>query len=133
VTHERVARIARAVLENERVDDALLSITFVSTPEIRRLNRKHLRRAGATDVISFGFRPASRGAPVVGDVYVAPGVARTSAKANRVTVGEELTRLVVHGVLHVLGYEHPESETRTHSAMWRKQERLVARLMTRRR
>ena len=37
-------------------------------------------------------------------------------------------RLIVHGTLHVLGYDHPETATRSRSAMWRKQERLVARL-----
>ena len=129
----RVARVARAVLDAERVKNAMLSVTFVGNAEIRRLNRKHLKRNGATDVISFGFRPTGRGrgtraAPLVGDVYIAPAVARESARANGVSPREELVRLVVHGTLHVLGYEHPESEARTRSAMWRKQERLVKRL-----
>ena len=128
VSRDRVAAAVRAVLRSERVRDALLSITFVSNPVIRSLNRAHLRRRGVTDVISFGFRRASPASPILGDIYIAPDVARASARANKVTVGEEIVRLVVHGTLHVLGYGHPEGATRTRSAMWRKQERLVERL-----
>jgi len=133
LSRDGAARIARAVLRSERVSHAMLSITFVSNAGIRALNRKHLRRAGLTDVIAFWFRRPTRGAPVVGDVYIAPGVARASARANDVGVREELVRLIVHGTLHVLGYDHPARETRTRSAMWRKQERLVQRLSARRR
>ncbi|HEY8174967.1 MAG TPA: rRNA maturation RNase YbeY [Gemmatimonadaceae bacterium] len=128
VSRDRVAAAVRAVLRSERVRDALLSITFVSNPVIRSLNRAHLKRRGVTDVISFGFRRASAASPILGDIYIAPDVARASARANKVTVGEEIVRLVVHGTLHVLGYDHPEGDTRTRSAMWRKQERLVERL-----
>ena len=68
----------------------------------------------------------------MGDVYIAPSVARASARDNGVSVREELVRLVVHGTLHVLGYDHPDSDARTRSAMWKKQERLVRRLGNRR-
>jgi rRNA maturation RNase YbeY len=129
---QRVVDAARAVLRGERVRDAMLSVTFVSTAVMRRLNRRHLGRAGATDVISFGFRRASRASPVVGDVYIAPDVAKQSARVNAVPAREELLRLVVHGTLHVLGYDHPETETRTRSRMWRKQERVVRRLTRKR-
>jgi probable rRNA maturation factor len=129
LSRARVAAIARAVLRSQGVRDALLSVSFVSNRAIRTLNRAYLRREGSTDVIAFGFRRVGKGAPVVGDVYIAPDVARASARANGVTVREELTRLVVHGTLHVLGQEHPETDARVRSPMWRTQERLVARLM----
>ena len=132
LSRARVVEIARAVLRSERVRDAMVSITFVSDAGIRALNRKHLRRHGLTDVISFGFRGVGGNAPIVGDVYIAPSVARASAAANRVSAREELTRLIVHGTLHVLGYDHPETGDRTRSAMWRRQERLVTRLSRRR-
>jgi len=128
MSRDRVAAIARAVLRSERVADALLSVTFVSNTAMRSLNRKHLRRTGVTDVISFGFRRSGRYAPILGDIYIAPDVARASARVNVVRVREEIVRLVVHGTLHVLGYDHPDGATRTRSAMWRRQERLVRRL-----
>lgn len=124
-----VVRAARAVLRSERVAEAMLSITFVSVAAIRALNRRHLGRKGSTDVISFGFRRTRGAGPLIGDVYIAPDVARTSARANGVPFREELQRLVVHGTLHALGHDHPEDDSRTSSAMWRAQERLVKTLV----
>lgn len=125
----RVEAIARATLAAERVRDAMLSIAFVNAAAIARLNARHLRHRGATDVISFGFRAPGRRAVVVGDIYIAPAVARRNAAAAGVPVREELARLVVHGTLHVLGYEHPEGAARTRSPMWKRQERLLARAL----
>ncbi|HYC52936.1 MAG TPA: rRNA maturation RNase YbeY [Gemmatimonadaceae bacterium] len=128
IAQERVAQVAHAVLRAERVRDAMLSVTFLSTAAMTRLNKRHLRRNRPTDVIAFGFRRTARSAPVIGDVYIAPEVARASAASNGISVREELVRLVVHGTLHVLGYDHPESEAREKSRMWRRQERLVQKL-----
>jgi probable rRNA maturation factor len=121
----RVERVALAVLRAERVRDAHVSITFVSAASIARLNWKHLGHRGPTDVISFGFAPAARADAVAGDVYIAPKVARRNAQSHGVGVREEHLRLVVHGVLHVLGHDHPDGEDRYASAMWRRQERLL--------
>jgi probable rRNA maturation factor len=131
LSRARVMAIARSVLRSERIRDALLSITFVTNRSIRAMNREHLKRDALTDVIAFGFRHGGRNAAIVGDVYVAPDVARASARANGVTLRQELTRLVVHGVLHVLGHDHPEDDRRTRSPMWRTQERIVRALESR--
>jgi probable rRNA maturation factor len=124
----RIESIARATLASERVREAMLSITFVSNAAIARLNAKHLGHRGATDVISFGFTGAGKGAPVIGDIYIAPAVARANALEHGAPIREELARLVVHGTLHVLGYDHPEG-TRTSSPMWKRQERLLSRVL----
>ena len=129
LSRSRVGAIAQQVLRSERVREALISITFVSAPRIAALNRKHLGHRGATDVISFGFSRPSRRDPIVGDIYIAPTVARRNAESRGISAREEVTRLVVHGVLHVLGHDHPEGASRQASAMWRRQERLVARVM----
>jgi probable rRNA maturation factor len=125
----RVAAIARATLESERVRQAMLSITFVSDAAIARLNAKHLGHRGPTDVISFAFEGSRPGGPVIGDIYIAPAVARANAQEHGVPVREELARLVVHGTLHVLGYDHPEAGGRTSSSMWKRQERVLARAL----
>jgi probable rRNA maturation factor len=117
--------VAERVLRAERVRDAMLSIAFVTDREIAALNWRHLRHRGPTDVISFGFAPGAKDGPVVGDVYIAPGVARRNAGRHGRGVREETLRLVVHGVLHVLGYDHPEDESRYDSPMWSRQERLL--------
>jgi probable rRNA maturation factor len=125
----RVKRVAVAVLRAEGVQDALVSIAFVSAREIARLNQRHLGHAGPTDVISFALGPGkepSAAHPVVGDIYIAPDVARTNAMRFGRGVREELARLVVHGTLHVLGHDHPDGTERTTSPMWRRQERLLS-------
>jgi probable rRNA maturation factor len=125
-----IADAARAVLRAEGIRHALVSVTLLDRAAIARMNRKHLSHAGPTDVISFGFTRAAESDPVIGDVYIAPEVARANARARGVGVREELARLVVHGVLHVLGHEHPESEQREESPMWRRQELLVKRILS---
>lgn len=125
-----IADAARATLRAERVRDALISITLLDRRSIARLNREHLGHSGPTDVISFGFHRATPNDPVIGDIYIAPEVARDNARVSGVRVREELTRLVVHGVLHVLGHDHPETDGREQSEMWRRQERIVRRLST---
>lgn len=129
VSAARVREAATLVLRAERVADALLSFAFLTPRAMARLNREHLGHAGPTDVISFGFARASADAPVVGDVYICPDVARENARANGSGVREEMLRLVVHGTLHVLGHEHPVDDDRTTSPMWRTQERLLARVL----
>lgn len=133
ISHERIVDAARRVLRAEGVRHALVSVAFVSRARITSINRKYLAHRGATDVISFGFARAAADDPVVGDIYIAPTVARANAVANGVGVREELLRLVVHGVLHVLGHDHPEGESRERSAMWLRQERLLARIIGRER
>lgn len=128
VSRDRVAEVARAVLRAERVANALLSITFVSRRAITALNRRHLRRDRPTDVIAFGLGAQGKGGPIVGDVYISPDAARMSARANGIGVREEIVRLVVHGTLHALGHDHPETDARTTSPMWKRQEQLVKRL-----
>ena len=122
---ERVVDIARTVLRAERIRDARLSIAFVDNRRIAQLNRRHLAHQGATDVISFALGQASVNEPLAGDIYIAPEVARRNAAVHGVPIREELTRLVVHGVLHVIGFDHPDGDERSNSPMWREQERLV--------
>jgi probable rRNA maturation factor len=127
VSAVRLAAAAQHVLRAEGVRAAMLSVTLVTAAAMARLNRRHLEHAGATDVISFGFAPTPGGG-VVGDIYICPDVARRNAHAERCGVREELLRLVVHGTLHVLGWDHPVDTDRAASPMWKRQERLLATL-----
>ena len=131
VARARVERAALAVLAAERVKQALVSVTFVTERRMATLNWKHLQHRGSTDVISFGFAPMVKGGAVTGDVYIAPEVARRNAIEHGAGVREELLRLVVHGVLHVLGHDHPVDASRYASRMWRRQEQLLQRELAR--
>lgn len=127
VSAHRVTALVELTMRSERVRDAMISVAFVSRQGIARINKEYLQHAGATDVISFGMRREHDGAPVVGDIYICPDVARANAMRLGVRVRQEMERLVVHGALHVAGNEHPDDESRVSSPMWRKQERILAR------
>lgn len=107
----------------------MISVAFVGATAIARMNQKYLRYRGATDVISFGFAGSGKHSAVIGDIYICPDVARANARSQGVTVTEELLRLVVHGTLHVLGHDHPDSVDRMKSPMWRRQEKILARIV----
>jgi probable rRNA maturation factor len=113
-------RAARTVLEAESAGDCELSIALVGDEEMTRLNRDYLGHDRPTDVISFPLeQPATF---LVGDVYVGLDQARRQAEEYGVQLDEELVRLVVHGVLHVLGWEHKEGDG---GEMCERQEALV--------
>lgn len=124
---EAAARAALDGQERTEAGDAEVSIAFVGDSEIARLNRDWLGRDGPTDVLSFGLG----GAPLVADIYISVDTARRNADRFGVSPREELLRLVVHGVLHAVGYDHPEGEDRETSEMFVVQERLLERLLNR--
>jgi probable rRNA maturation factor len=113
---ERWVALARAVLVDERRAGEL-TLTFVDREEIAALNAEHLGKDGPTDVLSFPLDDDDEpqpGVPVLlGDVVVCPAVAAEQAPTHAGTLDDELALLVVHGVLHVLGHDHAESEETT--------------------
>jgi probable rRNA maturation factor len=148
---ERWLKLARLVLADERVDerfgtDVEMSLLFVDESTIAELNERFLGSEGATDVLSFPLDdelpPAGRrpdqggrgpGAPadpgdppaLLGDVVVCPVVAQRQAPDHGVSADDELALLVVHGVLHLLDYDHVEPEET--AAMRRREQELLAR------
>src|SRR5213076_3381102 len=105
-------RAARRVLAWEGARGARVELTLLDAAAMRRLNRRATGRRGLTDVIAYSLpQPDGR---LVGDVYICPAAAARAA-VNGVRMNEELIRLAVHGALHVLGYDHPESARRTRS------------------
>lgn len=93
---------------------------------MRELNRRWKGVDRATDVLAFAL--SSPAAPIVGDIYICRAVALREAAARRLPLRQELLRLVVHGTLHLVGYDHPEGPDRASSPMWRRQERYLRRL-----
>jgi len=97
-------RIARRVLTAERRTRADLNIIYVDDRSMIRLNTAYLKRRNATDVLSFPLsdRP---GTMLEGEVYVNLEQARRQARRYRVTFKNEVARLLIHGVLHLLDYD----------------------------
>lgn len=123
----KVRMLVESSLRAERIRDAMISVAFVGTKTIARLNESYLKHKGPTDVISFGMGREAPGLPAVGDIYICPEIARRNAMRLGIPPAEELARLVVHGTLHVAGHDHPEGDERTQSVMWKRQERILAR------
>ena len=120
-----VRRVVSSVLAGERRSAALVSVSFVGPQVIRRLNRLHMGHDSPTDVLSFGWPAPGSSRAVVGDIYVCRAVAAREARTRRIPLRQELIRLVIHGMLHLLGHDHPDGRDRMRSPMWRRQERYV--------
>jgi len=110
---ERLAAAARRVLEAERASTCELSIAVTDDETVRALNREYAGEDAVTDVLSFSQREGEEfvappeGVPPLGEVVIAyPQAARQAAGP----VEREVERLLVHGVLHLLGYDHAEPE-----------------------
>jgi probable rRNA maturation factor len=117
-----VRRVVTAVLAGER-RRAAVSVSFLGPLRMRRLNAEYKGHDRPTDVLSFALQPPD--GLRLADVYICTAMAKREARARQIPVRQELIRLIVHGTLHALGYDHPEDERRERSAMWRRQERYV--------
>ncbi len=97
-----VARLARRAIARLRIaTPGTLAITFLDPQAMRKLNKRFLRHDRLTDVITFRYP----GEPVVGEVFVAPSAARRYARQHGIAYRDELSRYVVHGLLHWLGHD----------------------------
>ena len=119
----RTARLVRRTLRGERIGGARVTVVMVDSRRIRRINRRYLAHDFVTDVISFPLESRPR---LEGEIYVNLDRARTQAREYGVTVWNEVVRLVVHGTLHLAGYD--DRPGRGALRMRRRQELLVARL-----
>ena len=110
-------RLSGFVLEREdALDSVELSIALVDLAEMADLNSRYRGKEGPTDVLSFGCDdPCAVLGPdepvMLGDVVIAPEVAEAQAAEYGHTIEEELNLLLVHGVLHLLGYDHEDDES----------------------
>ena len=108
-------RLAAFVLDREEAPVYTeLSIAVVELAEMTELNERYRGKKGPTDVLSFecdDLCAADVDEPVtLGDVVIAPEIAEVQAGEYGHTVEEELNLLLVHGVLHLLGYDHEADE-----------------------
>jgi probable rRNA maturation factor len=121
-------KFVRKVKRELRLDGRELAICLVGDAEMARLNETYRGKRGATDVLSFPVNEeaALRRASVksLGDIAIAPMVARRNAKRHGRTLPDELCILILHGVLHLMGYDHE----RDSGQMERRERRLRRRL-----
>lgn len=117
VDPDALASFAEAILVAEGLaDDASLAVTFATSDDIADLNERFMGKTGPTDVLSFPIEDASPGYPprkvdggpplALGDIFICTDVVEAHAIEYGVSFDEELHLMVVHGVLHILGWDH---------------------------
>jgi len=121
---------AKRLLAAVGEEDASLSLSVVNDDEMRAINRSHRGKDRSTDVLSFSIdgetgTPASANAPerLLGDVVISVETARRQAADYDATLQDELYRLLIHGLLHVLGHDHERADERR--IMQREERRLA--------
>ncbi len=96
-----VKHIAEFVCKKVKIKKAELSFVFVNDKTIRSINKKFLSHDYVTDVITFPLELKT----ITAEIYINTQQAMRQSKKNNVTVKNEITRLVVHGTLHAIGYD----------------------------
>lgn len=101
-----------------------LSIVFVNTVQMRRINNAYLSHDYATDVLSFSYEgTVMEGRPFLGEIVIAPEIAAFHAASYGISPEKEVRKLLVHGILHLMGYNHETDQ----GQMKRLQTRLLRR------
>ncbi len=123
-----LTEIAASVLAHEGVPSGELTIVLTDEKTIRRLNQQYGGFDSSTDVLSFadGGVDPDTGGLYYGDVIIAVPIAKTQAKNAGHTLEAELALLTIHGVLHLLGYDHTNPEEQ--ESMWAVKRAILAKL-----
>lgn len=131
VDRVRLLRLAQAVLAEAGESSSDLGLSFIGDRRMRHLNRRFRGKDRSTDVLAFAAREACmphvglRTPRPLGDVVISVPTAMSQAKEAQRSLDEEIAVLLVHGVLHLCGYDHERSKEE--ALRMQRRERLVRR------
>ena len=132
LSKKAVVQLAHKILKSMKcANNVELSILVTNDKEIRYLNKKYRRKNKATDVLSFSPAEADGFVcleHVLGDIVISAETAKKQAKKFKVSFVEEFSRLLVHGILHLLGYDHENVSERKAEEMQNLEDKLLKRL-----
>jgi probable rRNA maturation factor len=106
VDKDLLSRIAKKVLMGENERSLGLSIALVGQAEMKRLNKEYRRKDRTTDVLSFRYDDS-------GEIVICPAEVRKNAEESNSTFDRELAKVLIHGILHLLGYDHEKNKAKT--------------------
>jgi probable rRNA maturation factor len=110
VPSRSLQKIAQAVLDAMGQTKAELSLALIGDAEMRRLNARYRQKDYPTDVLSFPIEGGAQGVgALLGDVIISVDKAREQALERGCTEAEEIVTLLIHGIVHLLGYDHERS------------------------
>jgi probable rRNA maturation factor len=126
INRPRLSSVLDAALADAGIGEARLTVLLVDQAASAALHLQHFADGEATDVMTFpdGSASGRRGAIHLGDLAVCVDVALREADARAVPLADELTLYIVHGLLHLLGYD--DRTRAAQSRMWAAQRRLLA-------
>ena len=130
VDRRKIGAAARRILNRLGYKGYELTVVLVDDREITRLNRRYFGRNRPTNVISFPMMegtPLSLQAKILGDVIISADTARRDAEEVGKRAGEEILFLLIHGILHLAGYDH-EGRKKERLEMEAKEKDLFSRL-----
>ena len=113
ISKKKIRQTASVILNALGYPDAELSILIVDDQQIAQLNRQYLNREGPTNVIAFSMRQGqfSDIAPnLLGDVVISADNAHREAQNAGISMQTRFNQLLIHGTLHLLGYDHENTE-----------------------
>ncbi|MBI2098901.1 rRNA maturation RNase YbeY [Candidatus Uhrbacteria bacterium] len=124
ISSAEVLKIIRRALKAAGIKDAYVSVAFITSEEIKKWNRLYRKKARATDILSFGFNRAmgdEKKWKRAGELLICEAAAKINAKEKRHSLKKEIGTLLVHGSLHLVGYDHEgEREAKTMFALQNK-------------
>ncbi|HOD15707.1 MAG TPA: rRNA maturation RNase YbeY [Spirochaetota bacterium] len=128
VTRQKLIKIATAAAQLLDLKNASITIIATDDAYMRDINRKYRRHDEPTDVISFSnrdnpFPEIDADKEEIGDLYISIERADRQAREYRVSIDDEVKRLIVHGILHLVGYDHERSDS-DEEIMLRKEDEL---------
>jgi probable rRNA maturation factor len=111
IDRDRTAALSRAVLDRIGCPEAVLTVTFIRDRAMRRLNRDYRGKDRPTDVLSFAYHEGEETAVGdetrhIGDVVISVETAERYARELALSFDREIEHLVIHGALHLAGYDH---------------------------
>ncbi len=131
ITKKFVKQTAQKILKELKLDNVELSITLTDNENIRQINRQWRKKDKPTDVLSFPIdeKPPGYKYRILGDVIISLPFAKKQAEEIGISYQEEVIRLLTHGILHLLGYDHEVCPAEA-KKMFDLQDRIVDRIIS---
>ena len=121
ITKIKVHKLVKSICDLLEIKIDSLEINFISGKEIESINSQHLKHYYTTDIITFNYSEINN--KLDGELFISVEDAEENAKKYKVSFQEEITRLVIHGILHLLGYDDQERKNKI--KMKRKENQLL--------
>jgi probable rRNA maturation factor len=96
-------KVIQRVLKGERKEKKEISLAFINPAKIRKLNKKYRKKDKSTDILSYIYNINS------GEIVICPQKVKKNAKIYKSAFKKELSRVLIHGILHLLGWDHEKS------------------------